>query len=178
MQATHKANLNHLKLLTFIIWVYREYSQMKVFSASSQSLGMFQSDRLLSCFLFRLQSLRCCQCSSNPSMPQLTARSPSPLLASLLDLLTLWSHGTGTFPFPNTEHWSLTYGSEKYWTGKHPALKPGGPSKMKHGCKHKGAQIFHPQPWPLICCSSLSSEKDFHRILESRLQGFGPNLPQ
>lgn len=48
------------------------------------------------------QSHRCCQCSSNTSMPRPTTRSQSPLLASPLDLLTLQSHGTGTFDFLNT----------------------------------------------------------------------------
>lgn len=41
-QATHKASLIHLKMLTFIIWVYREYSRF---------YRMFQSDHVLSCFL-------------------------------------------------------------------------------------------------------------------------------
>lgn len=58
-----------------------------------------------------LQFLQCCRCSSNPSMPQQTTRSQSPSRASPLDLLTLWSHGTGTFIF-GMQRCSLTRDSD------------------------------------------------------------------
>lgn len=70
---------------------------------------------LCSVFFVYLQSLRSCQCSSSPSTPQLTTRNQSPSPASLLDLLTRWSHGTGTFHI-------LTHRSERFWTREYQDL--------------------------------------------------------
>lgn len=81
------------------------------------------TDDIFSALCLCPQSLRCCQCSSSPSMPRPTTRNQSPLPAWPPDLQTPWSHGTGTFYFLNTERWSLTYSSERHWTGKHPALE-------------------------------------------------------
>lgn len=123
-------------MLAFIIRVHTQMCfRIYLFRKCSYLIVFFL------CSVFWLQFLRCCQCSSNPSMPPLTIRSQSPLLASPPDLLTLWSPGTGTFAFFNTQHWSLTRGSETYLPGEHLALISSAPPKMD-GCKQSRHKYF------------------------------------